>query len=239
MRGTIKRERSLAICAALLLFVLLMLVLMTLDFAGVAYAEAETSGVISDVRQGLENYAENVYPTTTTWEKSPNAQLHILGEDPIVNYIPKSAFTSAGEHLYIGRDYGYFVYTFVNKCDSDYLTFVNKQSVVLVFLIDYDDGDDDLITKDTFNYTIQPLFQREYITIMPDDTNGYIYLADAAMFQSYVSQERPWNDFIEWAYCERSPYFIEEGVENVDGIVVPLPQLSVDNFIMPMSKCFI
>lgn len=230
MRGTIKRERSLAICAALLLFVLLMLVLMTLDFAGVAYAEAETSGVISDVRQGLENYAENVYPTTTTWEKSPNAQLQILGEDPIVNYIPKSAFTSAGEHLYIGRDYGYFVYTFVNKCDSDYLTFVNKQSVVLVFLIDYDDGDDDLITKDTFNYTIQPLFQREYITIMPDDTNGYIYLADAAMFQSYVSQERPWNDFIEWAYCERSPYFIEEGVENVDGIVVPLPQLSVDNF---------
>ena len=56
MRGTIKRERSFAICAALLLFVLLMLVLMTLDFAGVAYAEAETSGVISDVRQGLENY---------------------------------------------------------------------------------------------------------------------------------------------------------------------------------------
>lgn len=111
--STAKIEKWHVICLAIMLILLLMLVLMAFDFAGVAYAETETSGVISDVRQGLENYAENVYPTTTTWEKSPNAQLHILGEDPIVNYIPKSAFTSAGEHLYIGRDYGYFVYTFV------------------------------------------------------------------------------------------------------------------------------
>lgn len=59
MRSTIRREKIQAICVALMLFVMLILVLTAFDLAGVAYAETETSGVISDVRQGLENYAEN------------------------------------------------------------------------------------------------------------------------------------------------------------------------------------
>ena len=230
MRNTAKRESWYAICLAIMLILLSVLVVTSAGGSGVAYAANEAGGGKSNVRQGLENYLEDEYLTTTTWEKSPNAQLNVLGEDPIVNYIPKSAFTNDGEHLYVGRDYGYFVYTFVNKWDTDQLTFVNKQSVVLVFLIDYDDRDYYLTTKDTFHYTIQPLFQREYLTLMPNDSNGYIGLADAAEFSSYVTQSSPWNEFLEWTYHKRSPYFIAEGVENIDGIVVPLPQLSVDDF---------
>lgn len=230
MRNTAKRESWYAICLMVMLILLSVLVVTSAGGSGVAYAANEADGGKSNIRQGLENYLEDEYLTTTTWEKSPNAQLNISGEDPIVNYIPKSAFTNDGEHLYVGRDYGYFVYTFVNKWDTDQLTFVNKQSVVLVFLIDYDDGNEDLTTKDAFNYTIQPLFQREYVTLMPNDSNGYIGLADAAEFSSYATQSRPWNEFLEWTYHKRSPYFIAEGVENIDGIVVPLPQLSVDDF---------
>ena len=33
-------------------------------------------------------------------------------DDPIVEYIPKEYFMQAGERMYIGDDYGYYIYTF-------------------------------------------------------------------------------------------------------------------------------
>lgn len=50
--STAKIEKWHVIFLTIMLILLLMLVLMAFDFAGVAYAEAETSGVISDDTRG-------------------------------------------------------------------------------------------------------------------------------------------------------------------------------------------
>lgn len=41
-----------------------------------------------------------------------NDQLVVDADDPITQLVPKELFENEGKHLYIGKEYGFFVYTF-------------------------------------------------------------------------------------------------------------------------------
>ena len=79
---------------------------------------------------------------------------NLISDDPIVRIIPKSLCFELGEHLYIGKEYGFFIST-----TTDYLFSSDKCVDVFVFDISY--------TNPTFNNAkgsvkVTPLFQRRY-----------------------------------------------------------------------------
>ena len=78
----------------------------------------------------------------------------LITDDPIVRIIPKSLCFELGEHLYIGKEYGFFISTTTDNIYSE-----DKCADVFIFDISY--------TNPTFNNVqgsvkVTPLFQRRY-----------------------------------------------------------------------------
>lgn len=57
------------------------------------------------------SYLQNGYRAESSFDET-ELLISVSGDDPIVEYIPKEYFMQAGQHMYIGDDYGYYIYTF-------------------------------------------------------------------------------------------------------------------------------
>ena len=90
-------------------------------------------------------------------------ELTVADDDPIVSIVPKECFRERGEHLHIGREYGFYVKTQadayfngIDKTESQY----NNTVDVMVF--DIEASDDLDVTIDRIIVKVEPLFQYRY-----------------------------------------------------------------------------
>ena len=80
------------------------------------------------------------------------------GNDPIVEIVPEELFAAEGQTLYIGREYGFYIFTEQSDPDSDAL-----YSTVLLFdLVNETDPDQ---TNDRLIFSVQVLFEVNYVCL--------------------------------------------------------------------------
>lgn len=94
----------------------------------------------------------------------------ITGDHPIVNVIPKQLFNTTGNHLHIGKEYGFFVNTVENT------TIGGKISTVVVFEINTTGLD--LNNNGIFAVEVKPIFQRQYRYVTPE-MSVYRFIGDS------------------------------------------------------------
>lgn len=120
----------------------------------------------------------SLYKSTSSIE-TINSQLQLTaeGDDPIVNIVPKALFMNIGDHLYVGKEYGFYVNTMAQSANSP-----NRRSIVMVF---------DIITmydsNMRYSLRVEPLFQYEYAYITYGNTpllisNGDNYVVEVFYF---------------------------------------------------------
>ncbi len=131
IKRTNRRVWCIAVITALFLMTVLLLFIMT-DGAKVAYADELEEPTT------LDNYLLNEYKNEISFDK-PNRIINVSGDDNIVEYVPKEHFMQEGQHLYIGDDYGYYIYTFPDgkfeNPNGKFTSFGNMRSIVLGTLI--------------------------------------------------------------------------------------------------------
>ena len=119
----------------------------------------------------IQDYKDSLYKTTSNIELAnssfPDSYSAIAtSDDPIVKIIPRELFENEGNHLYIGREYGFFVRT-VDNPDTTY----GHISTVLVFdimknLDMIDPYPSQIIVK------ITPIFEYNYYCLTNQIENG-------------------------------------------------------------------
>lgn len=102
--------------------------------------------------------------------------LNTSTDDAIVKIVPKAYFMTAGNELYIGREYGFFIHT--EHC-ADIAGSNNMYSTVLVF--DIDNVTDMVANNDTAVTKVTVLYQYEFIYLSPQESH-YTVLSDAGDF---------------------------------------------------------
>ena len=160
-----------------------------------AKAEAEflvTAGMFDDYTNSdtllnmpsktISEYKTDVslYRSTASIETINNQHsLTVEGDDPIVNIVPKELFINIGDHLYIGKEYGFYVNTIAQSTNSP-----NRRSTVMVFdiIANYD-------TNMRYSLRVEPLFQYEYAYLTYGNTpllisNGNDYSVNVYYFVS-------------------------------------------------------
>lgn len=178
----------------------------------------------------LKEYIQNEYRTESSFDRS-GLLISVSGDDPIVQYVPKEYFMQEGQHLYIGDDYGYYIYTFPDGMfeipSGNFESYDNLRSIVLGFEIKYEQFGDASDARDGFSYSIKPVFQREYATLMPDGIN-----------EVGIGDYSGWNDFSRTTMTFRKDVFthtmacaLTGGATKNAGIVFPVPTYSLtDDF---------
>ncbi len=91
----------------------------------------------------------------------------ILDDDNIVKIIPKELFINIGDHLYIGKEYGFYVNTVAQAINSN-----NRRSTVMVF--DITTQNNFIETVDNFIVELTPIFQYEYVYLTCEESVFYI-----------------------------------------------------------------
>ena len=102
--------------------------------------------------------------------------LNTSTDDAIVKIVPKAYFMTAGNELYIGREYGFFIHT--EHC-ADIAGSNNMYSTVLVF--DIDNVTDMVANKDTAVTKVTVLYQYEFIYLSPQESH-YTVLSNLGDF---------------------------------------------------------
>ena len=183
----------------------------------IAHAEDE-----DDAPTTLDNYLQNEYGTESSFD-SAELLLSVSGDDPIVEYVPKEYFMQDGQHMYIGDDYGYYIYTFPDgkygSGDWIFESFGNKRSIVFGFEIKYERIGDVDEARDGFGYFIRPLFQREFATLMPNGTND-VGIGDYSQWNEY---SRTTLSFRQDVFTYAMSCALADGVSKNEGIVLPVP----------------
>lgn len=202
----------------LLLTTCLMIVFVYMSSAApIAHAEDEVEGQPTT----LENYLYE-YRTESSFN-STELLLSVSGDDPIVEYVPKEYFMQDGQHMYIGDDYGYYIFTFPdNKFGSEHGSFEsldNKRSIVLGFEIKYEPEGTVSDALDGFSYTIKPIFQREFATLIPNGTNE-VGIGDYSQWNEY---SRTTLSFRQDVFTYAMSCALADGVSKSEGIVLPVP----------------
>lgn len=94
--------------------------------------------------------------------------VEINGDDPIINIVPKEAFAEEGEHFYIGKEYGFFVYTEPEYCFGVQNTHVKTGHNTVYVLVFNIINNINLQNNGVISIKIQPIFQYEYKYIVSD-----------------------------------------------------------------------
>lgn len=207
----------------LILLPVLLTVCLTIFFVSVstetpiAHAEDE-----NDDPTTLDNYLQNEYGTESSFD-SAELLLSVSGDDPIVDYVPKEYFMQDGQHMYIGDDYGYYIYTFpdgiFDSASRIFESFGNKRSIVLGFKIDYGRVGYATNAQDGFSYEIKPVFQREFATLIPNGTNE-VGIGDYSQWNEY---SRTTLSFRQDVFTYAMSCALADGVSKSEGIVLPVP----------------
>ena len=170
----------------------------------------------------LDNYLQNEYGTESSFDRA-ELLLSVSGDDPIVDYVPKEYFMQDGQHMYIGDDYGYYIYTFpdgiFDSASRIFESFGNKRSIVLGFKIDYGRVGYATNAQDGFSYEIKPVFQREFATLIPNGTNE-VGIGDYSQWNEY---SRTTLSFRQDVFTYAMSCALADGVSKSEGIVLPVP----------------
>lgn len=78
-----------------------------------------------------------------------------ITDDPIVNIIPKDLCFILGEHIYVGKEYGFFIRVFVDSFDT-------SGYAVDVLVFDITHSSPSFTTTETGSSKVTPLFQYKY-----------------------------------------------------------------------------
>lgn len=154
-------NKSLLVCTVLVFAVITLFVVMSVgQQSAIAEAAEHQTNNMTDFFVGP--YGKNSFFRA-------DEGLLIRNDDAIVNYIDKTYFTAPCQKLFIGNRYGYFIYTFDDSYvdDGDWVQTGNMRSIVLGFDIDFSPKGQ-ASTKDAFGYKIEIIFQREFVTLMPN-----------------------------------------------------------------------
>lgn len=143
----------------------------------IAYADDELQPINYDVYTDsdfilnnssytIRDYKTHLYKTTTTLQ--PNNSLSITDDDPITGIVPKILFSVNGNHLYIGKEYGFFISTKpqtyqISESSPQIVSASNKHCTVIVFDISVG------YEIDRYNISVEPLFQYEYAYVTPEE----------------------------------------------------------------------
>ncbi len=144
---------------------------------GYDYSEAEyennASNQSSATTYALNSISENVYDSYTNSDGIINSYSndyfgeyylddnYTITDDPIVTIVPKSLCFTLGEHIYIGKEYGFFIRVFVDTINpNDYA------ADIMVFDIIHTTPN--FTTNETGAAKIKPLFQYRYRAAEPD-----------------------------------------------------------------------
>lgn len=203
-----------------------MLVLAILMISIVAFISvADTTRVAlaeGDMPDGVwQNYLDGGYEEGMQFDQN---EMIVSSDNPIVQYVPKGLFVAEGYSLYIGDEYGYYIYTFEDGIyEDEWHSTGNMRSIVLGFEITFDlfPEDKDIATKDAFSYTIEPIFQREYLTLLPD---GAREAAIGDFSDGGVKSSMTIDEFRSQTYNDITiNCVLDEGADVEDGLVTRVP----------------
>ncbi|MDE6060797.1 MAG: hypothetical protein K2G31_04945 [Clostridia bacterium] len=114
-----------------------------------AYTDSDT---IYGMQKSIREYPSALYQTKA---RVSSGKLVIDGDDPIVNVIPRAYFVERGEHLYIGKEYGFFVNSYAQSSTS-------KNNIVEILVFDISTNTDLEKTTDRLIVRVEPIFQYYY-----------------------------------------------------------------------------
>ena len=215
---------SMAIMLMILAIIVGTMLLIACDDVRLAYAESEDGTT-------LEDYFANDYMQNADFDRDA-LQITISGNDSIIDLIPSDFFTEEGQHLFIGDDYGCYVYTFEDRYydtpSSESNFSGNNRSIVLGFSIEYFVNGNVEQAQDGFSFTIEQIFQREYVTLLPGGENS-IAIGD---YDRWEAQSTHFDAFCMSIYLYEMDCVLGEDVSKGDGLVFPVPQyhFAEDNF---------
>jgi len=214
-------------CTIAITFLLLLLIATTFfnakSVVKLSFAYSDTSNNLdelytsSDIIDGtnltISDYPDKLYNNKTKQYIDPNCitsnvfqdrtALWLNGDDDIVKIIPRQYFINRGTHLYVGKEYGYYIKTSAEKYENILLNTnqlsgesQNNDVQVLVF---------DIITNlqadaDLISVRVKPLFQYRY---------------------KYISQK---ENFFTYKYGKSNMVHRYENI-SADGLVFPIPYL--------------
>lgn len=189
----------------------------------IAYAEGN-----DEEKTTLNKYLLNEYRNEMSFDE-PNRIINVSGDDNIVEYVPKEHFMQEGQHLYMGDDYGYYIYTFPDgkfeNSSYEFTSFGNKRSIVLGFEIKYEQVGDISEARDSFSIEVKPLFQREYATLMPDGINE-VGIGDYSKWQE---SSRDTINFRKDVFTNQMTCVLADGVDKNSGLVFPVPHYELSS----------
>ena len=185
------------------------------DTTRVALAEGDTPDSV------WQTYLDGGYEEGMQFDQN---EMVVSSDNPIVQYVPKRLFVAEGYSLYIGDEYGYYIYTFEDGIyEDEWHSTGNMRSIVLGFEITFDlfPEDKDIATKDAFSYTIEPIFQREYLTLLPD---GAREAAIGDFSDGGVKSSMTIDEFRSQTYNDITiNCVLDEGADVEDGLVTRVP----------------
>lgn len=143
--------------------------------------------VYNGISYFIEGYADNAYLNygNVTYERygtqSPYTyNLNVSGDNAITQIVPKELFMNAGNYLYIGKEYGFFINT------AQYYPAGNMKSTVMVFDIETQNLDLDT-NAGIITVITQPLFQKEYIYLSSEASKYYFRFGDGIDYSQFAN----------------------------------------------------
>ncbi len=110
--------------------------------------------LLGDENNTIITYKENCWKQEI--EEVDPFSFNVLGDDPIVNIIPRAMFIHRGQYFYIGREYAFFVKT---------EAYEGANNLIEIFIIDIE-ANYELESQDTpsqVSYKVKPIFQSKYL----------------------------------------------------------------------------
>lgn len=207
--------------------------------AGISFTKQSAYAEDGESDTTFVNYLQNGYRAESSFDET-ELLISVSGDDPIVEYIPKEYFMQAGQHMYIGDDYGYYIYTFLDGIFDgfvgDFTAYGNMRSIVLGFQILYASIGETTYALDGVAYRIAPVFQREYATLMPNGVND-VGIGDYSQWLDYSRTTLAFRQdvFTYTMSCE-----LTSGASKSSGLVFPVPHysLSIDQFLFTDVNVF-
>lgn len=214
---------ALLVCIALLMCVISFSLLAE---EGVAQAEEVK-------KTTFEKYIQDDYMQNMTFSSN---KITIFANDPIVDFIPIEMFKTPGQSIYVGEDYGYYIFTFEGgEYNSGWNAQLNMRSIVLGFEIEYE-AEGTLANTNNARYTIRPVFQREYITLIP---NGGYNASIGDYSYGGAEESKEISTFLNNTF--QGPSILcapADGVGVGEGLVAPMPQRKGSSYVFEDVNVF-
>lgn len=130
------------------------------------------SDTVDGTTFSIRDYPSSLYNTMATLSYQ---SIKIQGDDPITKIVPKQYFIERGDHIYIGKEYGFFVNTVAQVGSS------NNIVTVLVFDISTNTNLEETINR--LIVRVEPIFQYYYGYVVASESR--VFLPDGEIYKTY------------------------------------------------------